>query len=164
MSWLSYLPDGALRALRQLILRQGRRMSPESLLAKSRRQAIKVALGAAKCSTAYQALLREQGLSPEKLGLETPLNSLPVLTKANTFGRFGLDELSRPVPIRSLADVLTSSGRGGNSFGYRLTTRDVHEESWFDIDLGLQDVLMSIASEPCWSTACPWAWCFARRR
>lgn len=115
-------------------------MSPESLLAKSRRQAIKVALGAAKCSTAYQALLREQGLSPEKLGLETPLNSLPVLTKANTFGRFGLDELSRPVPIRSLADVLTSSGRGGNSFGYRLTTRDVHEESWFDIDLGLQDV------------------------
>ncbi len=140
MSWLSYLPDGALRVLRQFILRQGRRMSAESLLAKSRRRAIEVALGAAKHSTAYQVLLREQGLSPEKLDLETPLNSLPVLTKANTFGRFGLDELSRPVPMRSIADVLTSSGRGGTSFGYRLTTRDVHEESWFDIDLGLQDV------------------------
>lgn len=140
MSWLSYLPDGALRVLRQLILRQGRRMSAESLLAKSRRRAIAVALDAAKHSAAYQVLLREQGLSPEKLGLETPWSSLPVLTKSNTFGRFGLDELSRPVPTRSIADVLTSSGRGGNSFGYRLTTRDVHEESWFDIDLGLQDV------------------------
>lgn len=140
MSWLSYLPEGALRVLRQVILRQGRRMSVESLLAKSRRRAIEVALGAAKHSTAYQMLLREQGLSPEKLGLETPLKSLPVLTKTNTFGRFGLDELSRQVPMRSIADVLTSSGRGGTSFGYRLTTRDVHEESWFDIDLGLQDV------------------------
>lgn len=140
MSWLSYLPDGALRILRQFILRQGRRMSADSLLAKSRRRAIGMALDAAKHSTAYQVLLREHGMRPEQLGLDTPLSSLPVLTKGNTFGRFSLDELSRPVPIRSIADVLTSSGRGGKSFGYRLTTREVHEESWFDIDLGLQDV------------------------
>lgn len=126
--------------LRQFMLRQGRRMSAEQLQALSRKKAGRAVRSAAQNSRAYRALLREQGLDPASLDPETSWADLPVLTKTSTFGRFSLDELARPFRTAELADVLTSSGRGGNSFGYRLTSRDIHEESWFDIDLGLQDV------------------------
>ncbi|MDP1532151.1 MAG: hypothetical protein Q8L92_01070, partial [Rubrivivax sp.] len=33
----------------------------------------------------------------------------------------------------------TSSGRGGRTFGFRLSARKSHERAWFNIDLGLQD-------------------------
>lgn len=98
-----------------------------------------MAARAALCSKAYRVLLREHGLEPDALRHETDLGRLPVLTKANTFGRFSLDELSRPIDTREIADVLTSSGRSGHSFGFKLTVRKQHESSWFDIDLGLQD-------------------------
>ena len=80
---------------------------------------------AAGVSPAYAHLLREHGL--------------PVLSKANTFGRFQLAELARPVVTLTLADVLTSSGRSGSHFGYRLSERSAHEGASFGIDLGLED-------------------------
>lgn len=110
------------------------------MLVNSRRGAVRAAVQAAQHSAAYRALLQEHRIEPSTLGAQTDLAALPVLTKANTFGRFTLEQLARPTPANELADVLTSSGRGGRSFGFRLTARGQHETSWFDIDLGLQDV------------------------
>jgi len=135
------MPSGALNAfLRRRMLAYGRRMDLGRMLERSRQGAVQAAILAAKCSQAYRELLREHGVNPAALGHDTDPASLPVLTKTNTFGRFSLAELARPVRAADLADVLTSSGRGGRSFGFRLTTRKQHEKSWFDIDLGLQDV------------------------
>jgi phenylacetate-CoA ligase len=137
---LSVLPDAAVRLLRKLLLRYGRRMDAERMLHNARRGAVRAVLQAAQHSAAYRVLLQEHGIAPARLGPQTALDSLPVLTKANTFGRFTLDQLARPEPTSTLADVLTSSGRGGRSFGFRLTARSQHETAWFDIDLGLQDM------------------------
>lgn len=140
MGLLSLLPSGALRGLRKLMLRQGRKMGVQRMLERSKSSAIRTAAHAAKQSAAYRTLLQEHGVDPGALSARTPWDALPVLTKANTFGRFPLFELSRAMPARHVADVLTSSGRGGRIFGFRLTAREQHEEGWFDIDLGLQDV------------------------
>ncbi len=139
MGWLSLLPDGALRGLRRLILKMGRGMDRQKMLAQSRRRAMGMIPLAAQHSAAYRVLLQEHGCGHTPAG-SVEWAQLPVLTKQNTFGRFALNELARDVPAQELADVLTSSGRGGRSFGFRLTARDQHEEGWFDIDLGLQDV------------------------
>jgi phenylacetate-CoA ligase len=110
------------------------------MLDRSRLDAIKSVKAAAHDSAAYRTLLREHRIDPAELGSHSKLSSLPVLSKANTFERFGLAELSRPISSSEFADVLTSSGRGGPSFGFRVTTRAQHAKSWFNIDLGLQDV------------------------
>jgi len=110
------------------------------MLAISKKKAVLASKNAARRSKAYQQLLQEENIAPEHLGQQMDWNLLPVLTKHNTFERFSLSELSRPLPANELADVLTSSGRGGRSFGYRLTARKQHHDAWFDIDLGLQDV------------------------
>ena len=122
------------------MLRQGKRMGVPRMLALSKANAFRAVARAAKSSKAYGVLLREQGIDPTTISDKTVWGTLPVLTKASTFGRFSIAELSREVPAVQLADVLTSSGRGGRSFGFRLTARKQHEEGWFDIDLGLQDV------------------------
>ena len=140
MGWLSLLPAGAVRALRSFLLKQGRRMGGAAMLARSKSGALRACVDAARHSQAYQTLLQECGISPASIGPQTNLTSLPVLTKSNTFERFALAELARPLPAAMLADVLTSSGRGGRSYGFRLTAREQHEEAWFDIDLGLQDI------------------------
>ena len=136
-------PGTGARLLRKAMLTYARSLSPQHLLAKSRQGAVKAAQQAARHSAAYRTLLHEAGLVPDSLGTATPLSRLPVLTKDNTFGRFSLLQLSRPLAGATLAnvvaDVLTSSGRGGHGFGFRLTTRAQHERAWFDIDLGLQD-------------------------
>lgn len=130
----------ALRLLRKLLLGYGKRIDKEKMLLRSRSSAVRVALQAAKHSAAYRTLLQENGTSIASLTANMALDRLPVLTKDNTFARFSLTEMARPVPEHQLADVLTSSGRGGRTFGFRLTTRKQYESSWFDIDLGLQDV------------------------
>jgi phenylacetate-CoA ligase len=140
MSFLSHLPAGTVRTLRRWMLAQGRKMAPARMLALSRQRASRAAAWAARDSAAYRQLLAEQGLSPQQAGESGEWERLPVLTKASTFGLFSVDELARPVPAAALADVLTSSGRGGRSYGFRLTAREQHEDAWFDIDLGLQDV------------------------
>ena len=140
MGWLSLLPAGAVRALRGFLLKQGRRMGGAAMLDRSRNGALRACMEAARHSPAYRALLQEHGIAPTSIGPQTDLASLPILTKSNTFERFPLAQLARPLPAAMLADVLTSSGRGGRSYGFRLTAREQHEEAWFDIDLGLQDI------------------------
>lgn len=140
MSWLSLLPEGAVRGLRGLILKMGRGMDPQKMMNQSREKASRMIHFAAKHSAAYRTLLSEHGIDAKASREPLVWKNLPVLTKQNTFGRFALSELARDVPAKDLADVLTSSGRGGRSFGFRLTERAQHEEGWFDIDLGLQDV------------------------
>lgn len=140
MGWLGMLPGGAVRKLRHLMLKMGRGMGRRKMLALSERKALEMVSFAAMHSAAYRVLLQEHGVHSEDLRAPSAWSRLPVLTKQNTFGRFALNELARDVSARELADVLTSSGRGGRSFGFRLTVRDQHEEGWFDIDLGLQDV------------------------
>ena len=140
MSLLPFLPGAGARLLRGLMLGYAKRIDVERMLASSRRGAFQAAVQAARHSAAYRALLQEHGIEPRALGPQADLSALPVLTKANTFERFTLDQLARPAPATELADVLTSSGRSGRSFGFRLSTRAQHESSWFDIDLGLQDM------------------------
>ena len=140
MSLLTLLPGASMRLLRRAMLGYARRISPVRMLENSKRGALRAAVRAAGHSRAYRILLKEHGISPATLSALTDLTVLPVLTKANTFERFTLVHLARPVPVETLADVLTSSGRSGRSFGFRLTARGPHETSWFDIDLGLQDV------------------------
>jgi phenylacetate-CoA ligase len=128
------------RWLRKRLLRLGRSMSHDALLGRGESLARATAARAAAESEAYRTLLLERGLDPADWKRAAPLlERLPVLTKESTFGRFTVQQLSRPVPPRDLADVLTSSGRGSSTFGFRLTTRRQHERAWFDIDLGLQD-------------------------
>ena len=140
MDTLALLPAAALRWLRKLVLRQGRRMGIDQMLAVSRRRAAKASVAAARHSEAYRTLLKEHGLQPSELHRPGAWSRLPILTKRNTFERFTLRQLSRPVPASELADVLTSSGRDGRSYGFRLTGRKQHARSWFSVDLGLQDV------------------------
>jgi phenylacetate-CoA ligase len=110
-------------------------------MARSLRSATAVAHQAAQQSEAYRTLLHEHPLGPACLKPRlTDLSTLPVLTKQNTFERFTLAQLSRPQASHDLAEVLTSSGRGGRSFGFKLTTREEQASAWFDIDLGLQDM------------------------
>lgn len=123
------------RLLRRLLLRLAKRMPVEKMLAHSRAGAERMAAQAARTSRAYQQLLEQAGANSPG----TDFNALPILDKDNTFGRFTVDELARDLPARELADVLTSSGRGGRTFGFRLTARKSHDRAWFDIDLGLQD-------------------------
>jgi len=140
MGLLSWLPNGALRRLRKFFLVQGRSVRPEQLLKRSKSRAVQTITAAAKHSEAYQVLLREHGLDPAELDALHCWDRLPTLNKGNTFERFSLKQLSRELHATALADVLTSSGRGGHSYGFRLTGRAQHEEAWFDIDLGLQDM------------------------
>lgn len=128
------------RLVRRLILASGRRMSPESMLERSRRGALAAVRAAARQSPAYRELLREHGVSWPDWERRPDLAALPVLTKDDTFGRFALPDLAGPgLAPQDLGDVLTSSGRGGQVFGFRVSRRREHERAWFDIDLGLQD-------------------------
>ena len=129
----------AARAVRRWLLAAARRSSPQRATERSLERAIDVAREAATASVAYRRLLQEHGIGAAELAGKLRLADLPVLTKANTFGRFSLDELARPIATELLADVLTSSGRSGSHFGYRLTARKEYEAASFGIDLGLQD-------------------------
>jgi phenylacetate-CoA ligase len=129
----------ALRSLRRLLLAHARRVPVEQAVLRGQSAAMRLARWAARASPAYATLLHEHGLTPAQLAAGLPLKALPVLDKAGTFGRFPLAELARPVAADRLADVLTSSGRSGDHFGYRLSARQTHENAWFGIDLGLEE-------------------------
>lgn len=143
MSLISVLPGWASRTLRKAMLTYGRRMDVQGMLTASRKKAVRASVRAARDSLAYRQLLEEHGIDPAQRGFTQAWTRLPILTKANTFERFTLRELSRPLRVNDLADVLTSSGRSGSegrSFGFKLTSRRELQDAWFDIDLGLQDV------------------------
>ena len=81
------------------------------LLAEFRRAAVQV--------PAYQVLLDEHGVRADAvLDVQTFSNVCPLLSKANTFDRFPLAQLSVGGRLQDVAEVLTSSGHGGRfSFG-----------------------------------------------
>jgi phenylacetate-CoA ligase len=140
MNLLSLLPRKIVRKIRGGLLRYGKSLPYEQMMARSLQGAKKVALKTAQQSEAYRTLLQEKGHDPKALTAATAWHDFPVLTKKNTFERFTLSQLSRPHACTDLADVLTSSGRSGRSFGFKLTSRQAHDSAWFDIDLGLQDI------------------------
>ncbi|MEO6561567.1 MAG: hypothetical protein ABIN99_00760 [Nitrosospira sp.] len=67
----------------------------------------------------YRVLLREHGVEPDKIvDITTFSHFCPLLTKKNTFARFPLEQLCAGGKLGDLAEVLTSSGHGGQfSFG-----------------------------------------------
>ena len=62
--------------------------------------------------------------------------AVPILTKANTFDRFPIDQLCAEGAMADLADVLTSSGHGGR-FSFGLSTRRQHADAPAMIDYAL---------------------------
>jgi phenylacetate-coenzyme A ligase PaaK-like adenylate-forming protein len=68
---------------------------------------------------AYRVLLDEHGVDAEDVSDLASFRRLcPLLSKTNTFDRFGLEQLSVGGALLDIADVLTSSGHGGRfSFG-----------------------------------------------
>ena len=131
--------DAAARLARRILLGRVRRGTPWTPGKHVEADAMKVAAWAASVSAAYRVLLVDHGIDLRRMPRGVRWQDLPVLTKAATFGRFALPELSRSLQPGEIADVLTSSGRSGQSFGFRLSARREHERSWFAIDLGLQD-------------------------
>jgi phenylacetate-CoA ligase len=78
---------------------------------------------AAGAVPAYQALLAERGIRTIQVAdLASFARLCPVLSKANTFDRFPIDQLSVGGSVRDVADILTSSGHGGR-FSFGLITR-----------------------------------------
>ena len=72
---------------------------------------------------AYRHLLREHGVEPDAIvDCDTFTAHCPILTKANTFDAFPIDQLCAEGAIGELAEVLTSSGHGGR-FSFGLSTR-----------------------------------------
>ncbi len=78
---------------------------------------------AATTVAAYRTILAEQNIvADEVTDLASFTRLCPVLSKSNTFERFPIALLSTPGRVSDLADVLTSSGRGGR-FSFGVSTR-----------------------------------------
>ena len=72
---------------------------------------------------AYRTLLEEHGIRAGDVhDLASFVRCCPVLSKANTFDRFRLEEMSAGGTLTDVADVLTSSGHGGR-FSFGVTSR-----------------------------------------
>jgi phenylacetate-CoA ligase len=100
----------------------------------------------------YRRLLTEQHVDPDEIGDAAAFSRrCPILTKANTFDRFPLDQLAR-TPIASLAGVLTSSGHGGR-FSFGLQTRAHARDGGRDIDAAL-DAAFGVASRTTLAVNC----------
>jgi phenylacetate-CoA ligase len=92
---------------------------------------------AASCVPAYRRLLQEHGVDPASIvDYESFTARCPILTKANTFEQFPIDQLCAEGAIGDLASVLTSSGHGGR-FSFGLSTRRQQAEAAAMIDAAL---------------------------
>jgi phenylacetate-CoA ligase len=79
---------------------------------------------AAGCVPAYGTLLEEHGVPiGDVRDLASFSRLCPLLSKGNTFKRFPLEKLSVGGALVALADVLTSSGHGGQ-FSFGVMSRD----------------------------------------
>jgi len=95
--------------------------------------------GAARDFPWYRALLAEDGLDPATIRDAADYSRrCPILTKANTFDRFPLNQLAATTPIAALAGVLTSSGHGGR-FSFGLQTRAQAASGGRAIDAALDE-------------------------
>lgn len=88
---------------------------------------------------AYRTLLDEHGVNASAVvDAASYARLVPVLTKASTFARFSIDQLSVDGVLPPLADVLTSSGHGGR-FSFGITTREQAERTTEMVDTALDD-------------------------
>jgi len=89
---------------------------------------------AASTVPAYGRLLEEHGVEPAAIVDRRTFSArCPILTKANTFDRFPIDQLCVEGTLQDVANVLTSSGHGGR-FSFGLSTRQQHAQSASMID------------------------------
>ena len=111
----------------------------EELTRLSRRRVLQCFQRAARQSTAYRRLLAESDVGPREIRTVDDFSArCPILEKANTFGRFRLEEMiARDVPIRDVASILTSSGHGGSGYALGLGTRAQAMRSRWAVDVGL---------------------------
>ena len=111
----------------------------------------------------YRTLLAEAGVSPSDIQTVREFaRRCPVLTKSNTFERFGIRALAADISPDSLASVLTSSGHGGR-FSFGLTTREMEAAGAAAIDTALDDAF-AVRSTPTLAVNClPMGVTFASR-
>lgn len=128
-----------LKPLRRKLLLAGlSRASPEQLVKRGERLALRAFQRAARLVPAYQMLLAEAGVKTGDVdGFDAFDKYVPLLNKENTFARFKADKLCVPGAFDRLAGVLTSSGHGAR-FAYGLSTRNQLDRAADDIDLGLE--------------------------
>lgn len=131
------------RLQRRILLAMLRRQSPERLLAAGLRRLPAQVKHAARVSPAYRLLLGEAGLDTlPDVPASVLLERLPVLEKADVFERFSIRELlDRRLAPGDLGGVLTSSGHGGSSFAFGLSTHRQLRGSARLIDLGLEQAI-----------------------
>lgn len=85
----------------------------------------------------YRALLEEEGVHPDQIrDMRTFLEFCPLLTRHNTFNRYPLQDLCVGGSLHDVAEVLTSSGHGGN-FSFGIKNRKQLSASAQFIDLAL---------------------------
>src|SRR3954469_1390468 len=77
-------------------------------------------MNAASRVPAYQTLLAESGIIPDRIRTFEDFERVPVLEKSNTFSRFPIDQLCVDGTLGQLGSVLTSSGHSG-VFAFGLT-------------------------------------------
>ena len=88
---------------------------------------------AASSVPAYRRLLQEHDVDASAIVDCETFARCPILTKANTFDRFEIDQLCAEGAMADLAEVLTSSGHGGR-FSFGLSTRRQKAEGPATID------------------------------
>ena len=112
--------------------------SADQLLAEFRRAATQV--------PAYQVLLDEHGVrAADVRDVQTFSRVCPLLSKANTFDRFPLPQLSVGGRLHDVAEVLTSSGHGGR-FSFGVISRAEAASSAAFVDAAL-DAAFSVKSK-----------------
>ena len=94
---------------------------------------------AASSVPAYRRLLQEHDVDASAIvDCETFAARCPILSKANTFDRFSIDQLCAEGAMADLADVFTSSGHGGR-FSFGLSTRRQKADGPAMIDYALDE-------------------------
>jgi len=98
------------------------------------RQLLSAFQAAAADVPAYARILAEAGVDPREVRSADDFRArVPVLTKADTFGRFGIKELCRGGELPDVRGVLTSSGHSGRfSFGIYTPARAEREAEEID--------------------------------
>ncbi|WP_046114382.1 hypothetical protein [Aquincola tertiaricarbonis] len=126
------------RQQRRALLRRAGAVGVEQALRLSLQRAQGIAERARQRSPAYRRLLLEHGIS--LVAPLPPLGALPVLDKDCSFARHPLEELAGGLRTQDIGQALTSSGRGGGVFGFKLSTRGEMRSARAAVDLGLQQM------------------------
>ncbi|HEU4365351.1 MAG TPA: hypothetical protein VFT13_07780 [Candidatus Krumholzibacteria bacterium] len=116
------------------------------MTAPSERLALEAFQRSASRVPAYRQILREAGADPGDVSRIEDFARLPVLTKAGTFQRFGVEQLCLDGQLGRLGSVLTSSGHSG-VFAFGLTDAAALSPTVQAMD-DLLDLLFGVRSHP----------------